>query len=91
MADWDPKAKRMSGPAKEEEEEDEKDQGPPPPADWGPLPAVLLFPTVIVMFFVGLMGFELVQGMWGYHRSTRVGRPIIDTVARMFDDKIPKE
>jgi len=33
-------------------------------AEWGPLPAVLLFPTVIVLFIVGLMGFELIQGMW---------------------------
>ncbi len=62
-----------------------------PPADWGPLPAVLLFPTVIVLFFVGLMGYELIQGMWGYHRSTKVGRPIIDSIARMIDDTIPKE
>ena len=79
----------------DEDEEDEDDLRTPaaaaPPAEWGPLPAVLLFPTFLVLFIVGLMGFELIQGMWGYHRSSKVGRPIIDNIARLFDDKIPKD
>ena len=55
------------------------------------MPAILLFPTVIVLFVVGLMGFELVRGMWGYHRPSPVGRPVIDTIARTFvDDTLPK-
>jgi excisionase family DNA binding protein len=37
---------------------------PPPP--WGPLPALVMLPCVIVMFLVGLMGFELVQSAIGY-------------------------
>jgi len=60
-------------------------------ADWGPVPAIFLFPTFIVLFLVGIMSFELIQGMWGYHRSTKVGKPIIDNIARLFDDKIPKD
>src|SRR5262249_3659451 len=37
---------------------------PPPP--WGPLPALVMLPCVIVMFLVGIMGFELVQSAIGY-------------------------
>ena len=78
------------------ETEDEEDDAPAPApsaaaTNWGPLPAVMLFPTIIVMFICGLMGYELLQGAWGYHRSTKVSRPIIDNIARIFDDTIPKE
>ena len=62
----------------------------PVASDWGAFPAVLLFPTVMVLFVVGLMGFELVRGMWGYHRPSPVGRPIIDAIARQVDDTLPK-
>ena len=44
----------------------------------------------MVLFVVGLMGFELVRGMWGYHRPSPVGRPIIDAIARQVDDTLPK-
>ena len=59
-------------------------------ADWGVFPAIFLFPTVMVLFVVGLMGFELVRGMWGYHRPSPVGRPVIDTIARTIVDDLPK-
>ncbi len=59
-------------------------------SDWGAFPAILLFPTVMVLFVVGLMGFELVRGMWGYHRPSPVGKPLIDAIARQVDDTLPK-
>jgi len=64
-----------------------------PPAEWGPLPTLMLLPTIIVLFVVGLMGYELVQGMFGYTRQTRVSKTVIDPIARMFDfdNKLPKE
>jgi len=65
------------------ETEEEQTGAPAPPAEWGPLPALLLFPTVVVMFVVGLMGFELVRGMWGYQKSTRVATPIVDTLSKV--------
>jgi excisionase family DNA binding protein len=77
--------------AEEESEEELAAVGAAPPAEWGVLPVVLLAPTVLVMFLVSLMGFELVQGMWGYHRPAKVGRPIIDTIARQFDETLPKD
>jgi excisionase family DNA binding protein len=61
------------------------------PVPWGPVPAILLFPTVVVMFVVLLMGFELTQGMWGYHKPVRTFKPVLDTFARMFDDQLPKD
>jgi hypothetical protein len=62
-----------------------------PPAPWGPLPALVLIPTVIVLFFVSLMSFELVHSMWGYHKAGKVSGLIINPVARMFDDQLPKD
>jgi excisionase family DNA binding protein len=35
-------------------------------APWGAVPVLFLVPCVVVMFVVGLMGFELVQSMSGY-------------------------
>jgi excisionase family DNA binding protein len=78
----------------EEEEEDEEEEvvaaGPAPAVEWGPLPAILLAPTVLVLFLVGIMGFELVQGMWGYHRPAKVSTPVIKAIARAFDE-LPKD
>jgi excisionase family DNA binding protein len=77
--------------AEEEEEEEEVEAVAAAPAEWGALPVFLLFPTVIVMFVVGLMGFELIQGMWGYHRPAKVSKLITDSIARQIDDSLPKD
>jgi excisionase family DNA binding protein len=66
-------------------------QAAAPPAEWGVMPALLMFPAVIVLFVVGLMVFELIQGAWGYHRPGKIGKPVIDTIARSFDDSLPKD
>jgi hypothetical protein len=54
-----------------------------------------MIPTVIVMFVVGLMGFELIQGMFGYQRPAKANKLMVDTVARpvadMLDTPLPKE
>jgi excisionase family DNA binding protein len=63
-----------------------------PPAPWGVIPAIFLLPSVIILFLVGIMSFELVQGMWGYHKPSKVSNLIIDPIARMLvDDKLPKD
>jgi hypothetical protein len=61
------------------------------PVPWGPWPLVGLFPCVILLFVVGLMGFELIQGMWGYHKTGKITGLVIDPIARIFDDQLPKE
>jgi hypothetical protein len=43
------------------------------------------------MFVAGLLGFELIQGMWGYNRPNAVSKPMLNTFAKMFaDDKDKK-
>jgi len=37
-----------------------------PTAPWGALPIVFMLPCVVVLFLVGIMGFELVQSMAGH-------------------------
>jgi hypothetical protein len=54
------------------------------PANWGVLPAAVMIPTVAVMFFVGIMGYELLRSMWGYSTGNPVSGPITRTVAGMF-------
>jgi excisionase family DNA binding protein len=64
--------------------------GVAPPAPWGPLPALVLIPAVLVLFFVSLMSFELVHSMWGYHRPGKVSSMLLDPLARALTD-MPKE
>jgi hypothetical protein len=54
------------------------------PAPWGPLPAILLFPAVILLFLGGLMGFELIRGMWGYQNSQKIPGLLTDPISRLF-------
>jgi len=62
-----------------------------PPAEWGAMPALVMIPCTIVLFVVGLMSFELIQGMWGYHRGSKVSNLVIHPIAKMFDDKLPED
>jgi excisionase family DNA binding protein len=39
------------------------------PAPWGAMPVVLMLPCVIVMFLVGIMGFEMVQSSNGFRQT----------------------
>jgi len=45
------------------------------PAQWGPMPAMLMLPCMVVLILVGLMGFELVQGMLSYQKTGQGQRP----------------
>lgn len=61
------------------------------PADWGSMPALVMVPCVIVMVLAGLMGYELVRGMWGYQQSGKVSGFLTDALARQFGAELPKE
>lgn len=81
-------------PALEEEEDLEPaavSAAPAPPAEWGVMPALVLLPCTILLFVVGLMSFELIQGMWGYHKGAKVSNLIIRPIAKMVsgEDKLP--
>ncbi len=53
----------------------------------------MMLPCVIILFVVGLMSYELIQGMYGYHKGAPVSRLVIDPVAKQvgswFDIKLP--
>jgi hypothetical protein len=78
-------------------EEDEEEEGAAAPAmvaapaAWGPVPAILMIPCVLVMFLVGVMGYELVHGMWGYTKPSTPSSLVVRTIAGMFDDNIKKD
>ena len=58
------------------------------PARWGALPAVVLLPTLLLVFMGGLMSFELLQGMWGYHQPGKPSSLILREMAGMLDLKV---
>jgi excisionase family DNA binding protein len=87
-------AGELEAEPREEPAEEEEAYAPAaaaPPAEWGPVPAIALFPAVILLFLVGIMGFELVHGLWGYHKGNKVTTPLTHSIARIFDDSLPKE
>ncbi len=81
--------------AEPEEEEEEVAAGAgavaPPPARWGPLPALLMLPSVIVLFVVSLLTFELVGTMWGYRQpgNTTGFGVVLHPIAKYFDSSLP--
>lgn len=55
-----------------------------PPAEWGALPVVFMLPCVIIMFLVGILGFEAVQASAGI----RPPGPLTRAVASAFGEKM---
>jgi excisionase family DNA binding protein len=54
------------------------------PAPWGVLPVAVLLPCIIVLFIVGMMGFELVQNTNGYRPPGFFTKAIGEPVANML-------
>ena len=79
----------VNGPVEQDDDEDyeasdEADEGAvvvAAPAKWGALPAILMFPTVIVMFLGGIMAYELLHSMWGYQQSNKPTAPLVSFFA----------
>ena len=57
------------------------------PAKWGPLPAILMAPTILIMFLGGLMAYETLHSAWAYQQNNKPTTPLIDWVATTFDMK----
>jgi excisionase family DNA binding protein len=75
----------------EEEEEIPTRRAPAAAADWGYMPALVLAPCAIVLLLVGMMGFELLHSMWGYHQPGKVSGPIVRSLSDMFGAELPKD
>ena len=58
------------------------------PARWGALPAVVLLPTLLLTFVGALASFELLQGMWGYHQSSKPSNMLVRGLASTFNIKV---
>jgi hypothetical protein len=56
------------------------------PASWGLFAPIVLLFSFFVMFLLGLMSFELLRGMWGYHQPTKVASPVVRMVSGIFYD-----
>lgn len=73
---------------------DEDDDGPvvrtvaAPPTQWGVLPTVVLLPSLLLVFLGGLMSFELLRGMWGYHQPSKPSSMILRAMADNLGMKV---
>jgi excisionase family DNA binding protein len=81
----------------EEEAEAEEEEARAPvtvavgrPQEWGAMPMLVMIPCVILMFFLGIMSFEVLHTMWGYHQPAKPVSPVVNTVTGWFLD-VPKE
>lgn len=70
------------------DEEDEVEiaaSGRAAPKPWGPVPAIILFPALLIVMFGALMGVELIGTMMGYQQAKKPGAPLVRGVAKTFD------
>jgi hypothetical protein len=54
----------------------------PPPPKWGLIPILALAPTLLIVVFGGLMGFEVVRSMAGYQQPT--ASPVVRGLSKTF-------
>lgn len=54
-----------------------------PAAPWGPVPVILMAPCVLVLFVIGLLGFEMVNGMVTYQRTGKFSGLLIGKLTEM--------
>ena len=58
------------------------------PATWGPLPALVLLPCLIIVVLGGLMSFEVLRGMWGYQQPAKPSDSLVRGMADTFGMKV---
>jgi hypothetical protein len=76
-------------PAEEAVEEEAAAGVPAAQADWGMFPLLFMVPCVLIMFIAGLMSYELVHSMWGYHQTTKPAGLLVETFAGLFKSDEP--
>jgi hypothetical protein len=55
---------------------------------WGPLPAAVLLPSLVVLFLGTLMSYEALQGMWGYHQPSKPAGSLVRGLAELVGGKV---
>ncbi|MBA4191047.1 MAG: hypothetical protein C0467_23935 [Planctomycetaceae bacterium] len=81
-------AMRKRKPEADEDEEEElvpAGAGVYRPVPWGIVPSLFLLPAFVLTLVGGLMGFELLQTMWGYQQPRKPAAPLVRSVASQFD------
>ena len=73
-------------------EDEEDDEAVPagavverPTKTWGIVPALFLAPTFVVVLLGSLMGYEMLQTMWGYQQPRKPAAPLIRALASNLD------
>lgn len=54
-------------------------------ASWGVLPALFLAPALVFTLMGAIMGYELLQTMWGYQQPRKPTAPLVRGLASQFD------
>ena len=89
-ADESSVSKALKG-AKARRDEDEEEEAAAVPAGvyrpvpWGPWPTVFLLPAFIFMLMGAIMGYELLQTMWGYQQPRKPAAPLVQGIASTLE------
>ncbi|HEY1190302.1 MAG TPA: hypothetical protein VGE74_21900, partial [Gemmata sp.] len=83
-------SKALKGAKGKKREEDEDEEAVPagaaaPTKPWGVLPALMLAPTLVITLGGAIIGFELLQTMWGYQQPRKPTAPLVRGLASQFD------
>jgi hypothetical protein len=74
-------AKARRADEDEEEEATATTAGVYRPVPWGPVPVIFLLPAFVLMLVGGIMGYELLQTMWGYQQPRKPAAPLVQAIA----------
>jgi hypothetical protein len=58
------------------------------PPRWGPLPALLLLPCIMVVLLGSMMGYEMVRSQMGYQKPEKPTEPLVRGMADQFGFKV---
>jgi hypothetical protein len=55
------------------------------PTPWGPVPGIFLALAFPFMLIGGMMGYQLIETMWGYQQPHKPTAPLVQELAKTFD------
>jgi hypothetical protein len=73
------------GRRRQDDDEDDEPVGVAAPAPWGVIPAIVLFPSFVLLIVGGLMSYELLHTMTGYAQPRKPASPIVRGIAKQLD------
>jgi hypothetical protein len=81
--------KGVKGRRTDEEEEEEAAMAVPAgayrPVPWGPVPGIFLALAFPFMLIGGIMGYQLIETMWGYQQPRKPTAPLVQELAKSLD------